>query len=490
MGRLAIIGGGAAGLAAAIAATRELRGDGTASGGAGTRDAVGGVSDVVVYEADDRVGRSILATGNGRCNFSNAHIDAGVYRNAAFVGEALGALAVEWDVCRSADRKFGSIGEFGSSHASGCESHPLDSGARGRGFDACASGVDNGKGNDACKLVGEFGEPRGDTIDALDPVHAFFADLGLVWREEGEGRLYPLANKATSVLDVLRTAAADFGVTEACERRAVRLDVPERPDERFHIRFADDTVEHADAVVLATGGRTARELLPESIAVSATRHVLGPLRTATDVVKHLNNIRVRGAVSLAGPDGRVKAREAGEVLFRDYGVSGIAVFNLSRFAEAGDRLLIDLLPQVHEDGCAGFLHARRKRFAADSRPFSREAFLRGMLLPAVARAVLREAGLAPEAPLAKRDVPILAAALKAFPLEVRGIGDERQCQVRRGGADVAAFDPHTLEARTVPGLHVVGEALDVDAPCGGYNLHWAWASGILAGRHAAEALAK
>ena len=85
-------------------------------------------------------------------------------------------------------------------------------------------------------------------------------------------------------------------------------------------------------------------------------------------------------------------------------------------------------------------------------------------------------------------MPALAAALKAFPLEVRGIGDERQCQVRRGGADVAAFDPRTLEARAVPGLHVVGEALDVDAPCGGYNLHWAWASGILAGRAAAARL--
>ena len=104
------------------------------------------------------------------------------------------------------------------------------------------------------------------------------------------------------------------------------------------------------------------------------------------------------------------------------------------------------------------------------------------------RAVLEEAGLAPEAPLAKRDVAVLARALKAFPLEVRGIGDERQCQVRRGGADVAAFDPRTLEARAVPGLHVVGEALDVDAPCGGYNLHWAWASGMLAGRGAVARL--
>ena len=405
MKKLAIIGGGAAGLAAAVSAARG---------------AAGGV-DVSVYEADERVGRSILATGNGRCNFSNARVDAEVYRNAEFVAAAFDALA-------------------------------------------------------------------GNSAESGDPVHAFFAELGLMWREEGEGRLYPLANKASSVLDVLRSAAADFGAVEACDRRAVRLDVPERPGGRFHIRFADGAVEHADAVVLATGGRTARELLPAGIAVSGTRPVLGPLRTATDAVKHLNNIRVRGAVSLAGPGGQVKAREVGEVLFRDYGVSGIAVFNLSRFAEAGDLLLVDLLPQVSEDGCAGFLHARRKRFAADGRPLSREAFLRGMLLPAVARAVLREAGLAPEAPLAKRDVAPLAEALKAFPLSVEGIGDERQCQVRRGGADVAAFDPRTLEARAVPGLHVVGEALDVDAPCGGYNLHWAWASGILAGRSVARRL--
>ncbi len=404
MGRLAIIGGGAAGLAAAVTAARELR-------------MLGVPGDVAVYEADERVGRSILATGNGRCNFSNARIDAGAYRNAAFVGSALGALTA-----------------------------------------------------------------------GSDPVHAFFADLGLVWREEGEGRLYPLANKATSVLDVLRAAAADFGVREACGRRAVRLDVPDHPGGRFHIRFADGTVGHADAVVLATGGRTARELLPESIGFAAARPVLGPLRTATDVVRHLNNLRVRCAVTLAGPDGAPKARETGELLFRDYGVSGIAVFNLSRFAEPGDRLLVDLLPQMPEGDCAGFLHARRRRLSADGRPLSREAFLRGMLLSAVARAVLEEAGLAPGAPLAKRDVPALAAALKAFPLEVRGIGDERQCQVRRGGADVAAFDPRTLEARAVPGLHVVGEALDVDAPCGGYNLHWAWASGILAGRAAATRL--
>ena len=73
---------------------------------------------------------------------------------------------------------------------------------------------------------------------------------------------------------------------------------------------------------------------------------------------------------------------------------------------------------------------------------------------------------------------------------MRGVGDARQCQATRGGLDVAAFDARTMEARRLPGLFAVGEALDVDAPCGGYNLHWAWASGIAAGRAAASALAK
>ena len=180
MGRLAIIGGGAAGLAAAVTAARELR-------------LLGVPGDVAVYEADERVGRSILATGNGRCNFSNARIDAGAYRNAAFVEAALGALA------------------------------------------ACSEEMAGLAPEGTCGAAGP------------DPVHAFFAGLGLVWREEGEGRLYPLANKATSVLDVLRGAlAADFGVADGVRAaRRARIDVPDRPGGRFHLRFADGTVGHA-----------------------------------------------------------------------------------------------------------------------------------------------------------------------------------------------------------------------------------------------------
>ena len=272
---------GAAGLAAAVAAADALRARGVRVGADAGADGV----DVAVCEADERVGRSILATGNGRCNFSNAQVDAAAYRNAAFVGAALDEL-----------RRAGGL--------------------------------------------------RGG--DGADPVHAFFADLGLVWREEGEGRLYPLANKATSVLEVLRAAASDAGVREECGREAVRLDAPARKGDRFHVRFADGAVLHAEAVIVAAGGYAARALVPEGLAWEEPRAVLGPLRTDARLVKALNNIRVRCAASLVGRDGAEKACERGEVLFRDYGVSGIAVFNLSRFAEPGDTLRIDLLPQHGE----------------------------------------------------------------------------------------------------------------------------------------------
>ena len=496
MKTLMIIGGGAAGLAAAVEAGRALR-------AAGAQGAV----RVVLLEADERVGRSILATGNGRCNFSNAQVDAGIYRNAAFVGEALAALA-------------------------------------GEGTGAGAGGPMRGGTADAV---------RPETADAAagsppDPVHELFADLGLVWREESEGRLYPLANKATSVLDVLRSAAHDAGVVVERECRAVRIDAPQHVGDRFHIRCADGAVRHADAVIVAVGGRAIEALeLPVGLACAPGHPVLGPLRTDSRVTRQLNNIRVRCAAMLvrpaetslagegrgdeahvlggeradakrvdrAGRDGRRTgndasrcdgsdacrrsadgtlssaaeiARERGEVLFRDYGVSGIAIFNLSRFAREGDVVLIDLLPDVPAERAVAFLRDRRARLCAGGRTFTREAFLSGMVLEQVARVVLREAGLRPEAPLAKADLPAIARALKALPFAVQGVGDAKQCQVTRGGLDVRAFDSRTMGARSLPRLYAAGEALDVDAPCGGYNLHWAWASGMVAARAAVRAL--
>ena len=350
METIAIIGGGAAGLAAAVAAARGVRE--ACEGAHEARDACEdgrGDVEVVVFEADERVGRSILATGNGRCNFSNAQVEAGLYRNAAFVAAAFEALEARCCGQRRAGA-FEDAGEGACEGAGGRTSCRAELTARGYGGKA-ASGSAGKAAPEGAGMAAPDGANGAASPCPEDPVHAFFADLGLMWREEGEGRLYPLANKASSVLDVLRAALARAGVVLTCEHRATRIDVPERPDGRYHVRFADGSVAHARSVIVATGGRTARDLLPGGLPFAEPRAVLGPLRTDTAVVKPLNNIRVRCAATLVAPDGLPKASETGEVLFRDYGVSGIAAFNLSRFVEPGDTLLLDLLPQL--DGFDG-----------------------------------------------------------------------------------------------------------------------------------------
>ncbi|MFR1640415.1 MAG: aminoacetone oxidase family FAD-binding enzyme, partial [Eggerthellaceae bacterium] len=301
-----------------------------------------------------------------------------------------------------------------------------------------------------------------------DPVHAFFADLGLMWREEGEGRLirWPTRRRACS------TSRAPQPMRARANRAAGRPCASTSLRGRASASMSGSPTGGGARRRRRRGrrGRAAGQLSFLPARLREGRPVLGPLRTDAALVRQLNNIRVRCDVSLVDAEGGLKARERGEVLFRDYGVSGIAVFNLSRFADPGDELRIDLLPQVPFDKAEGFLRARRKRLALAGRPCSGEAVLRGALLPAVAHAALKEAGLRPDAPFGKADAPALARVLKGMALSVHGIGDARQCQVMRGGFETGAFDARTLEAFAAPGLFAAGEALDVDAPCGGYNL--------------------
>ena len=411
---LAIVGGGAAGLCAAIAAGQRAEECGIAV-------------DITVFEADERVGRSILATGNGRCNFSNSCIDVGQYRNDAFAGEVLDALA----------------GRFGA-----------------------------------------------------DYVHVFFASLGLVWREEADGRQYPLANKASVVVDVLRAALARYRVNVECEAPVAAIDAPRKPGKPFTLRLRDGVFRRADCVIVACGGRALAALDAEGVPRLELKPVLGPLRVSADdipLVRELDNIRVKGAVTLMRAQGgqrRALATEVGELMFRKYGVSGICVFNLSRLAEPGDELSVDFLQVGDVEDATRFLLERRAlmqgRFGGR---LTYADLLRGLVLPRVSEALLKRMGVRPDAPFEKADAPDLAEALARFPLRVKGIADPDISQVRRGGFSVDAFDTATLQAFAQPGLFAAGEALDVDGPCGGYNLHWAWSSGLLAGASAIDALA-
>jgi len=130
------------------------------------------------------------------------------------------------------------------------------------------------------------------------------------------------------------------------------------------------------------------------------------------------------------------------------------------------------MPDLAADELHQLLTARQEAFGW-RRP---EDFLAGMLHPRIAQTIIRDTGM---------NVDLLTSALKSLRLQVLGPGDQRQAQVTRGGITLDEVDQETLASRRVPGLFLAGEVLDVDGRCGGFNLHWAWASGLVAGHQAA-----
>jgi len=393
-----IVGGGAAGLSAAIASAR-----------------LG--ATVTLLEAGPRVGQKILASGNGRCNLTNVRVSPMAFNHPEFVEPVLGAYS-------------------------------------------------------------------------SDVVRAFFGDIGLLTRADDEGRVYPVTNFAGSVLDALRLECAHLGVDVRCGFEVASISADSRID-RFVVTAPDGEAVRAHAVIVTTGG--GGSLLADAGHGMVERvPVLGPIRTDTEPIRGLSGIRVRCAATLLtgaeddNPGGDAVASERGELLFRDYGVSGIMIFDLSRYLTPGCVISIDFFPEVAPEEFRTMIMGRCK--ALEWR--TADTFFTGMLHERVARAILRAAGVSSDTRVGDLPHARLAGLLKDFRLNVTGMGDANQSQVTRGGASVDEFDSNTMGSRQVDGLFAAGEVLDIDGRSGGFNLHWAWASGIVAGEAAARAAMK
>lgn len=394
-----VIGGGAAGLMAALT-----------SAGLGNR--------VLLLERQSRVGRKLLATGNGRCNLTNLDLTPEHYHGApaAFLAPAMEA--------------------FGAA----------------------------------------------DTLD-------FFESLGLLTAAEDSGRVYPLSDQAGSVVDVLRFAAEAAGVEIRTEFDVTSL---RQTKTGFKVCSASQSIL-SDKVIVCCGGMAGGKLggtgsgyeLLQSLGHSVTRlfPVLVQLKTDNTYVRSLKGVRADAAVILKR-DGRVIAESAGEVQFADYGISGPAVFEISRAVSGGQNgltLHLDLLRRLDFARVQTILAQRCQTMPA----LTLENLLTGMVHNRLGRTVLRYAGFdlnAPVSSLKPADLKKIAAALGDFALPVLGTLGFDGAQVTAGGIRTDEFDPNTLESRRVPGLYAAGEVLDVDGDCGGYNLQWAWASGRLAGQ--------
>ena len=392
-----VIGGGAAGMLAALTAAEN-----------GHR--------VLLLERQSRVGRKLLATGNGRCNLSNYHVSPAHYHGGAgFCDFALS----QFDV--------------------------------------------------------------GETLQ-------YFASLGLLTVSEASGRIYPMSNMAGSVLDVLRYALErpEIDLQTGQTVTAVR-----KMPEGFSVKTETDTFS-ARCLILAAGGAAGSKVgggmdgyrLAKSLGHHRTALYpsLVQLKTDPTYPRALKGVKAQCGISICRGS-QVLARNSGEVLFTEYGVSGPAIFDLSRSVSAGGSDLTCLLNFFPDWEEAEVLHWLSQRQAARA-AHEASTLLTGSCHTRLGQMICKSAGFTNQraAGLTRDDLRRIARQATHFALPITGTCGFDQAQVTAGGLDTSEFDPRTLQSRLVPGLYACGELLDIDGDCGGYNLQWAWSSGRLAGK--------
>lgn len=328
-----------------------------------------------------------------------------------------------------------------------------------------------------------------------------FQEYGVYPLVEEGGRVYPMSGQASSVLDALRLSMAERGIAEICDFEAVAI---EKAGPLWRVRAKDGRAAMAKRVIVACGGMAAPNLggsasgyrLLESLGHRTTPRLpaLVQLKTDPAEVRALKGIKYDGQIDIL-VDGRVMRSESGEVLFTEYGLSGIAVMQLSRIASTAlarrDRPIVTarlhVLPHG-EDEARALLTSRRETLAA--RPL--ENFLTGLVNKRLGQTLVKRAcplSLAsPAHEMTDEHIASLARFLTGWKLQIIGTQGFEQSQVTAGGVKCDGFDPDTMESKRAPGVYVTGELFDIDGDCGGFNLQWAWASGLAAGEAAGKAI--
>lgn len=391
MKKVVIIGGGASGMMAAIQAAR--------TGAA-----------VTLLEHNEKPGKKILATGNGRCNLTNLVQEPSRYRSSQ--------PDFPW------------------------------------------------------KIITQY--PLEDTL-------AFFSELG-IYTKDRNGWVYPYSDQAAGVAQVLELEARHQKVKIKTTEEVTDI---LREDGQYLVKTA--TWQYpCDSVIISCG--------------SSASNVEGSSTTGYELAEKLGHTVVKPLPSLCGIrgkdnyyakwagsrmdgritleiDGETVGEEQGEILFTEYGISGIGVFQLSRYAVRGTdkgkiaTYHLDLMPQLTKEELVKLLLDRQQ---AGSYKNPQELLIG--LLPRKMIDVLVKKTYEPEK---------IAERLKDWQVPVKGAYALQQAQICSGGVDPRELTEQ-LESRLHPGIYFTGEVIDVDGPCGGYNLQWAWSSGAVAGRAAAE----
>ncbi len=324
---------------------------------------------------------------------------------------------------------------------------------------------------------------------------ALFRSLGVETQEESRGRLFPRSGQARSIVAVLADRLAVSGVRTVLEARVHRV---RSLAGAFELDSSAGTW-HGRRVVFATGGPSAPQLGADRSGIDLLGQLehrvtellpgLVPLVSPDPWVRRTQGARVHATVSVER-DGACPVADSGELLFTSYGISGLAVLNLSLLLVpllrgSPREVVVDLFPG---SSCEELSESLKRRWQDNPHRTLAASFL-GLLADRVAAARIGSLGLSPSAPvrdLTKQERWRLAAGLHAWRIPVTGPRSWEQAEVTIGGIQTREVHPETLESHRVPGLYLAGEMLDVHGDLGGYNLQWAWSSGWVAGRAAAS----
>ena len=394
-----IIGGGASGLMCAISAKQKNP-----------------KLNIAIIEKNDRVGKKLLSTGNGRCNLTNKNVAADKY-------------------------------------------------------------------------IGSFKEQTAGIIKRYDTpaLLEYFKGLGLLTYCDSEGRYYPISKQASSVLDVLRFNCEKLGVDILCSQTIHSLS---KSGNGFAVKTADGNI-NTKKLVICCGSKAAPKLGGSASGLDYLKNfghtvvpfspALCPIKVNSAVLKSLKGLRASGKASLYRNDKLVK-EEVGEIQFTESALSGICVFNLSLYAKETDTIRLDLANNISFEELCAFLQNNKNRFGF----LTADNIFTGILQKRLAQAVLKLSGIGFNkliSELTDDELKTLAQTAKSMEFHVSGKAGFEQAQCALGGVSGTEIDGKTMMSKKVNNLYVCGEAVDICGECGGYNLHFAFASGIIAGEN-------
>ncbi len=411
--KVAVIGGGASGMMAAI-------------------EAAGQGAEVTIYE-HMRLGKKILATGNGKCNLGNMHMTPDCFFS------------------HNMERVKNCLNRFSTA----------------------------------------------ETI-------AFFEGMGLCIKEKN-GYLYPLSEQAAVVQQVLEAQVKrlDISVITECKVQEIQTIEKQRPGRRV-LLMTENGKEFYDAVILACGSKAAPKTGSDGSGYTFAKqlgHKLLPvlpslvqLKCSDSFCKSIAGIRCDANIHIydrAQDREKLLCQEQGELQLTDYGISGIPVFQLSGLVnrylydnkKAALVAKIDFLPQM-SDGEFCVFQQKRMELAKEARTV--EEFFLGILNQKLMQLFMKLVGLSPQTPVSKVNKEKLQQVFslcRGLEMHISGSNGFDNAQVCTGGVDLNDVTDD-LESIYAENVYFVGELLDVDGRCGGYNLQWAWTSGYIAG-HAA-----